>query len=770
MNFHQHVHVPTHCKGHTLDLIITHGLSVKVDLVEDLGISDHSCISFTTNDINKQETPKSTSRKRHINDEVTANFANYLQNAPTVASLDCNSMVTNLNTKLSTILDKVAPTQLRKTKTKKCPWKTKEVWTLRRECRISERKWRKTKLVTDYESFRGKLALYNKEMKKCRQKYFSNIITEHNNNPRVLFSTIQKLINPSVKTSNCFTKEKCQEFADHFKAKIDMVRLEMSQSCTENFDSYDFRMFDEELGAFDIVEATTLKKVISQIKSTTCTLDPIPTTLFKKVCESCETEILNIVNSSLQSGDFPASLKTAVVRPTLKKNNLDVSALHNYRPVSNLSFLSKVIEKLVFYQLTDFLKDNNICEKFQSGFKSDHSTETALVRVVSDLRMNADRKNLSVLVLLDLTAAFDTVDHSILLKRLCNMVGLTGTVFSWLKSYLTNRTFFVSSNETSSSVLPLTCGIPQGSILGPTLFNLYMLPLGNIIRRHGINFHSYADDTQLYVAVSPDEPTATNKLINCINDIKDWMAANFLKLNKDKTEIMIIGPEADRERARLKCQNFGMDVTSSAKNLGVVFDADLNFKQHILNVTKTAFFHLKNIAKVLPFLTRSSAEILIHAFISSRLDYCNALLTGLPKQSVNKLQLIQNSAARLLTNTRRRAHITPVLKSLHWLPVSFRIDFKIILLVFKCLNGSGPLYLLDLLSPYEPPRALRSSGSTTLIIPRTRTKTYGEASFQCLGPRLWNSLPEDLRACTTVEIFKNKLKTHLFSKAFNDSF
>ena len=165
------------------------------------------------------------------------------------------------------------------------------------------------------------------------------------------------------------------------------------------------------------------------------------------------------------------------------------------------------------------------------------------------------------------------------------------------------------------------------------------------------------------------------------------------------------------------------------------------------------------------FLSQTNAEILIHAFITCRVD-CNALLSS-KKKTINPLQLLQNSAARLLTTTRKRAHITPVLKSLHWLPVCFQIDFKICLLVFKALNGFSRKYLSDLLLVYEPPRAHRSSGAGLLFNPKAGTKTYGEAPFSFYGPRLWNSLPEDLSAAGSVGIIKRKLKTYLFSKAFN---
>ena len=195
----------------------------------------------------------------------------------------------------------------------------------------------------------------------------------------------------------------------------------------------------------------------------------------------------------------------------------------------------------------------------------------------------------------------------------------------------------------------LKYGVPQGSILGPLLFNLYMLPLGDIIRRHGINFHSYADDTQLYIAVSPDDMGPTDSLLNCILDIKSWMAENFSQLNQDRTEVLIIGPEGKREKLLPKLNAF--KHSQCIKNLGVLFYSELDFLPHIRNTTKIIFYHLKNITRVRPFLSLASTEVLMHAFISSWLDYCNVLLSGLPKKSISQLQLLQNSAARV---TRRR--------------------------------------------------------------------------------------------------------------------
>ncbi len=194
-------------------------------------------------------------------------------------------------------------------------------------------------------------------------------------------------------------------------------------------------------------------------------------------------------------------------------------------------------------------------------------------------------------------------------------------------------------------------------------------------------------------------------------------------------------------------------------------DSDLNFQKHISFNYKTAFYHLRNMSKVRPILSLPDSEKLVHAFISSRLDYCNALFPGLTKQALYKLQLIQNAAARVLTKTKRCEHITPILASLHWLPVKHRIDFKILLTVFKALNGAAPSYISDMLTEYTPDRSPRSSSKNLLVIPRIHSKS-AHGAFSHYGPTLWNSPPHELRSATTVSSFKSRLKTFLFSQAF----
>ena len=249
-----------------------------------------------------------------------------------------------------------------------------------------------------------------------------------------------------------------------------------------------------------------------------------------------------IINTSLLCADFTAELKRAFVTPRIKKLILDYEIFKNYRPVSNLSFVSKLIERIVCVQLVDQLNGNDLYEIFQSAYRQLHSTKTVLLRVQNDIAV--DSEGGAILVLLELSAAFDTTDHQKLLDLLDYSFGISVDALRWFKSYFQDRTQTVQIGSSTSEPVTLKCGVPQGSLLGPILFTIYTNPLGNITRNHSLDFHLYADATQLYISFKPcdsiSRQTAISQVKACIKDITTWMINNLLKRNDEKTELIII--------------------------------------------------------------------------------------------------------------------------------------------------------------------------------------------------------------------------------------
>ena len=445
-------------------------------------------------------------------------------------------------------------------------------------------------------------------------------------------------------------------------------------------------------------------------------------------------------------------------------------------PVSNLQFISKLTEKAVAHQTHIYLNTNQLLPQLQSAYRPYHSTETALLKVKNDILMNMDNQRVTLLVLLDLSAAFDTVDHNILLERLRTEFGVTDVALNWFCSYLSNRSQKVSVEGMLSEKFNLDCGVPQGSCLGPLLFVIYSSKLFQIMEKHLPDVHCYADDAQLYLAFKPgsvvDENEAISALELCISDIRCWMQHDKLKLNSNKSEFLIIGTWQQLAKVNISHLNIGncqiKPSIGPVKNLGSWFDSNLTMNGHINKSSGTCFYHLHNIRRIRKYLTREATESLIHALITSKIDYCNSLLYGLPTSQINKFQRVQNAAARLITGSSKFCHVTPLFITLHWLPIKFRIYYKIALLTFKCIHGLAPSYLTELIS-IKRASSYNLRSNTGIILECSSTihrVTLGDRAFQQAAPKTWNCLPLNIRNIKSIDSFKSALKTYYFKLAY----
>ncbi len=453
---------------------------------------------------------------------------------------------------------------------------------------------------------------------------------------------------------------------------------------------------------------------------------------------------------------LPHSVQAGSGNPTAQKPTLNTSLLENYRPVSLLPFVVKTLERVVFNQLSLFLSQYNKLDAKQSGFRSGHSPDSfrsghsALLSVTEALQIaKADSKS-SVLILLDLSAAFDTVNHQILLSTLSSL-GITGIPFA-------------GSNPISPVGLSGWPG--EGRYPKHINWSLEFLRVRFLDPSYSPHTLHHWDPSYRHMASPTIATPMTHSSIShsfIHSFISAWMKEHHLQLNLAKTELLVF-PATPTLQHDFSIQLGTSIITpsTSVRNLGVIFDDQLTFKEHIAKTARSCRFALHNIRKIRPFLTEHAAQLLVQALVVSRLDYCNALLAGLPSNTIKPLQMIQNAAARLVFNEPKRTHVTPLFISLHWLPVAARIKFKTLMLAYRTTTGSAPSYFHSLLRIYIPSRSLRSASERRLVVPSQRGSKSLSRTFSFTIPGWWNNLPTPIRNAGSLSIFKQQLKTHLF--------
>ena len=776
----QHITQPTHKKGNTLDLIITRFDENLVRLC-DVGTrygSDHHMITFI---LQLRKPPplrvESTIRDfRKIDHIALKHDLDLRLNANITAehdSMTADEILDHFNQVSVEVLNIHAPSSTRKRLVRPRPlWYTDEIRAEKQVKHRLERKWRKSKLQVDKDAYWAQHLRYIKLLDASKKKHYNDKLSGAG--AKETFKIIGVLLNQTDKILPTLYKPDVlgNKFANFFNEKVEKIRTSITCNMDNNNDDnmYMDVVVENVMYKFRELDQSEVCSIVKDSANKSCKLDSLPTWLLKENIDVVLPTLTSIVNRSLTNGIFPNDLKQAIVTPVLKKVTLDWNDLKNYRPVSNISFIGKIIEKAAIVQVNEHLKANDLDELYQSAYKNKHSTETALLKVKDDIAQALDHDKAAFLIMLDLSAAFDTIDHGILLHRLDHGFGIKGTALKWFHSYITGRQFCVSVGGVMSDKFDLSCGVPQGSIIGPRVFTMYAQYVACIIKRHKLNYHIYADDVQIYMFFNPKVPgdaaCTIFKLLSCVNELRTWLLNNMLKLNDSKTEFFISA--SPHNMARLSNITFQIGSSEifpspSIKNLGVTFDTALTMSEHVTSLCKSINFLLWNLARIRRFIDHGAASNAMRALVLSKLDYANALLSGCRSKDIARLQRLQNRAARIVFQVPRRSSTTPLLKSLHWLPIKKRIQFKTLLYIFKALNGLSPDYLCDCITIYVPQRKdLRSNmDKNRLVIPRSN-KWIGDGSFGVSGPTFWNQLPQHIRLSPTVDAFKRNLKTHLF--------
>ena len=669
-----------------------------------------------------------------------------------------NDAVQSLYDNLNSAMDTFAPVQTFEFKKGKPPWYTTEIKSLVRESVRLYRRYRHTRREFDLFCYREAKNVAH-EAVECARLDFYFIRLEGLTDPKEIWKELRHLgVAPAPE--NNLGEFSIDELNAHFAA----TSFDRNASSLSSFLS-SFLTSPESQDSFHFRD-TTPSEVLEAIKFTRSQavgVDGIPQKFISLASDQLSPVLCSIFNRSLSTSSFPEIWKQSIV---LALNKIrPPSNPGDFRPISLLCFLSKVLERLVFNQLSDYLESHHSFDEFQSGYREGYSVQTTLLKLTDDIRTGLDRQRLTALLLFDFSKAFDTVCHRTLLSKLHDL-GLSHPALRWISSYLTGRMHAVRDpNGSTSRFLVVNKGVPQGSVLGPLLFLIYIGDVAKGLDRD-VKYLVYADDLQIYLQCSPNDlPATLQRLSDSAAVVADWATANHLKLNLDKTKAIAFSSHfyaGSLVNKTVQVCGRPIPLETSVRNLGVILDSRLNWSEQVKSICKKAnsvMYRLYHFRRSTNFALRKH---LIPSLVFPLVDYCSLVICNLSEDLNLKLERIINTGIRYIYGVRRSTHISPYRKELGWLRVASRRKYNACRLLYKLLKSGKPSYLSNFLlvrSSFLPPRGDRAR---TLVVPRANTE-FLQKSFHVSTSSLWISLPLTITNSSSLPIFKNRIYNHLFA-------
>ncbi len=761
----------THQLGGTLDAIFTSTPdSISVD-VSDPGLSDHFLLSWQS-DIPLPPLVYTSRTFRNWSRLDLPAFRHFLENSllcipASWEHLSVSDLADLYNVTIIDILDQLLPF-----KTSRFPLRPSNQW-FDNECHDLKRHIRRVERYLNdsvrpppdlLRQFTIQRLEYRSLLRKKRSQYWHSRVSSQHLSSRSFWRSVDTLMGRG--RSPPPHEISATEFLDFFLSKVEKVRHQTSSADPPIFSPAKNNC---RFSTFRPISEYEVFNRLLRLPDKHSKCDPIPTSVLKQCADLLTPFLCFLFNLSLHTGSFPTSWKQAYVSPIPKKLSTLNHELSSFRPISHLPALSKMMEKLVSLQLLKYISDYQLLPMQQSAYRKHFSCETAVLKVVSDMLKSLDDGKVGVLALLDLSSAFDCVDHSILSLRLQKSYGVEDICLKWFQSFLSNREMAVS-HFSVTAFEPVVTGVPQGSVLGPIIFSLYISDIVSLVQSHSLDVHLFADDIIIYGSSSSNSMSSLSiKVSRCLDDVSNWLRRNGLLLNSDKTKVMWYSSPRRRlpPFPLVTLDNAPVLAVDKVKYLGVVLDSHLSFRDNVSLTARSCFSVLRRIRSVKSCLPNPLIAKLISSLVFSRLDYCLSVHTGLPATTLWRLQRVLHASARLLHGIGRTAHVSPALRDLGWLSIPQRIELRLACLSFLCVGRSAPAYLSDQLQDVASVlgrRRLRSAASGRLAVPRVRRRTLGGRAFGVSAASAWNSLPTSLRSDLSFlnfRLFKSSVKKFL---------
>lgn len=748
----------------TLDLMVT-----KKDKVSNHGqistphISIHDLIYLSYSLKSKRYKPRLITYRdlKNIDQQLLNRSAEGVGWGEVLVETELDEKVTKFNKLLLNLYDTLAPLQTKRATRPAAPWMNERIQRLRKERDVAMRNWKRdntTASKTIYKKTRNKLS---QEIRNAKMK----LIRQHTSNfgDKKTWREIKKL-GLGKQTENDVEIDTDLDQLNRYFCNLggrvdDNTRTRTKRDIASRATQHDFLPF-----TLKPVTEDDTREAFKTIKTNAAGCDNISIQLITKIFDTVLPVLTDIFNCSLRSGQFPSLWKDSYVTPLPKVKS--PTLMTEFRPINITSILSKALEKLVLRQMTDYLKENSLLDELQSAYKPKHSTMTALLKISEDIRQAMDDKKLTIIVLLDCSAAFNSVDFDILLTKLKHYFNFSNSSLSWMNSYLTNRRQQVKIKTGNSEWETLDRSVPPGTVLGPVLFTLYTQDLTKILHQN-INYHSYSDDIQIYSHCKlHDLQTTTQDFTRQLQTIFGWATDNGISLNAKKTQAMLIGSERLINKInfsnvqKLRINNTEVQFVNNVKNLGIYFDQFFTWKNQVQHTCKKVYGCLHSLRRMKNFLTFDSKRRLVQSLIWPHIDYCDVVQLNATADQVARLQKCLNSCVRFIYNLKRDERITPYFKQLGWLKVIERRKLRTAVEIYKILSTNTPTYLASSFSYLSHFHDINTRSGTKLSIPRHLTD-FRHKSFAVSGARLWNTIPEQIRSKKTVQSFRQAYQEHL---------